>query len=74
MPPPSLILLDIQLPDVDGITILETIRATPDWQNVPVIKLTAVSDEQQYPQGAVPHRSGLCAEAVQSKKPCSELR
>jgi CheY-like chemotaxis protein len=47
MPPPSLVLLDIQLPDVDGITILETIRATPDWQNVPVIMLTAVSAEQQ---------------------------
>ena len=47
MPPPSLVLLDIQLPDVDGITILETIRATPDWQNVPVIMLTAVSDEQR---------------------------
>lgn len=47
MPPPSLVLLDIQLPDVDGVTILETIRATPDWQNVPVIMLTAVSDEQR---------------------------
>lgn len=47
MPPPSLILLDIQLPNVDGITILETIRATPDWQDVPVIKLTAVSEEQR---------------------------
>jgi DNA-binding response OmpR family regulator len=47
MPPPSLVLLDIQLPDVDGITILETIRATADWQNVPVIMLTAVSAEQQ---------------------------
>ena len=47
MPPPALVLLDIQLPDVDGITILETIRATPDWQNVPVIMLTAVSDEQR---------------------------
>jgi len=47
MLPPSLVLLDIQLPDVDGITILETIRATPDWQDVPVIMLTAVSDEQR---------------------------
>ncbi len=47
MPPPSLVLLDIQLPDVGGVTILETIRATPDWQNVPVIMLTAVSDEQR---------------------------
>lgn len=41
---PSLVLLDIQLPHVDGVTILETIRATPDWQDVPVILLTAVVD------------------------------
>lgn len=47
MPPPSLIMLDIQLPDVDGITILETIRATPDWENVPVIMLTAVADQDK---------------------------
>ncbi len=44
MPPPSLVLLDIQLPLVDGITILEMIRATPDWQDVPVVLLTAVVD------------------------------
>ena len=44
MPPPSLVLLDIQLPQVDGVTILETIRATPDWQGVPVVLLTAVVD------------------------------
>ena len=41
---PSLVLLDIQLPHVDGIAILETIRATPDWQDVPVVLLTAVVD------------------------------
>ncbi len=44
MPPPSLVLLDIQLPHVDGVTILETIRAASDWQNVPVVLLTAVVD------------------------------
>ena len=47
MPPPSLVLLDIQLPHVDGITILETIRATPDWEHVPVIMLTAVADQDK---------------------------
>ena len=44
MPPPSLVLLDIQLPHVDGVTILERIRATPDWRDVPVVLLTAVVD------------------------------
>ncbi|MFZ3012269.1 MAG: response regulator [Nitrospira sp.] len=47
MPPPSLVLLDIQLPHVDGITILETNRATPDWEHVPVIMLTAVADQDK---------------------------
>jgi DNA-binding response OmpR family regulator len=47
LPPPSLVMLDIQLPHVDGITILETIRATPDWENVPVIMLTAVADQDK---------------------------
>lgn len=46
MPPPSLVLLDIELPHVDGVTILETIRATPDWQHVPVVMLTASADPQ----------------------------
>ncbi len=48
MPPPSLVLLDIQLPDVDGITILETIRATPDWEHVPVIMLTGVASQDAF--------------------------
>lgn len=48
MPPPSLVLLDIQLPDVDGITILETIRATPNWENVPVIMLTGVASQDAF--------------------------
>ncbi|MGE0644989.1 MAG: response regulator [Nitrospira sp.] len=47
MPPPSLVILDIQLPYVDGITILETIRATPDWAQIPVIMLTAVADQEK---------------------------
>ena len=48
MPPPSLVMLDIQLPHVDGITVLETIRGTPDWENVPVIMLTGVADTERF--------------------------
>jgi len=46
MPPPSLVLLDIQLPHVDGVTVLSTIRTTPDWKGVPVVMLTADSNER----------------------------
>lgn len=47
MPPPSLVMLDILLPHVDGITVLETIRVTPDWERVPVVMLTAVADPER---------------------------
>lgn len=44
MPVPALVLLDIQLPHVDGIGVLETIRATPSWRDIPVVLLTSVVD------------------------------
>ena len=45
MPPPTLVLLDIHLPHVNGIQVLDTIRTKPDWDNIPVVMLTAVADE-----------------------------
>ena len=42
---PDLILLDIMLPDQDGVSILREIRNTPDIKNIPVIMLTAKSSQ-----------------------------
>ena len=46
MPIPTVAVLDIQLPHVDGITILKTIRSIYEWQTVPVVMLTAVADAE----------------------------
>lgn len=42
---PSLVLLDIMLPTLDGISILKKIRSTPTLENLPVIMLTAKGSE-----------------------------
>lgn len=42
---PSLILLDIMLPDEDGICVLETLRKQPDTQELPIILVTAKTTE-----------------------------
>ena len=34
-------LLDVKLPKVDGIEVLQTVRATPDLQTIPVVMLTS---------------------------------
>lgn len=48
---PSLILLDIMLPEEDGITILQKLRAAPETKRVPVIMLTAKGSEYDTVRG-----------------------
>jgi CheY-like chemotaxis protein len=38
---PALILMDIQLPGIDGITALKQLRADPVTKSIPVIAITA---------------------------------
>lgn len=42
---PALIILDIMLPDEDGLSILRKLRSTPLYKNIPVIMVTAKTGE-----------------------------
>ncbi len=42
---PDLILLDIMLPDEDGVSILKKLKSRPDTENIPIIMMTAKSSE-----------------------------
>ncbi len=42
---PDIILLDIMLPDMDGLDILKKLRATPETKKIPVIMVTAKTTE-----------------------------
>ncbi|HYC46906.1 MAG TPA: response regulator transcription factor [Burkholderiales bacterium] len=43
---PALVTLDLMLPHVDGYALLELMRAREAWRNVPVLMLTARSQEK----------------------------
>ena len=38
---PDLILMDVQMPEIDGLTTARLIRENPQWQQVPIVALTA---------------------------------
>ncbi len=48
---PQLILLDIMLPDEDGISILTKLKKNPEWKKVPVILVTAKTSEMDKVRG-----------------------
>lgn len=50
-PQPTLVLLDIMLPEEDGFSILEKLRAAPATKRLPIIMLTAKGSEYDIVRG-----------------------
>jgi CheY-like chemotaxis protein len=43
---PAVVLLDLKLPKVDGLEVLETVKKDPDWRHIPIVMLTSSREEQ----------------------------
>jgi CheY-like chemotaxis protein len=43
---PAVVLLDLKLPKVDGIQVLEQVKAEPSLQSIPVVMLTTSREEK----------------------------
>jgi CheY-like chemotaxis protein len=48
---PDLILCDIMMPVLDGYAVLHMLRLNPEFQNIPFIFLTALSEKQELRKG-----------------------
>ena len=49
--PPDLILLDVMMPDMDGYEVCERLKSTPKTQAIPILFLTALTDEKNEVKG-----------------------
>ncbi len=57
-PQAFVLLLDIQLPQVDGVQVWQQLQGMPQWQNLPVVMLTRADDPHEVARGC---RLGLQA-------------
>ena len=44
---PDLVLLDLMMPEMDGVTFLQMLRRSALWHDLPVVVLTGADDKQQ---------------------------
>jgi DNA-binding response OmpR family regulator len=49
--PPDIILLDIILPQMDGFTVLKSLKADPKTKNIPVVLLTNLGQDGDVKKG-----------------------
>jgi CheY-like chemotaxis protein len=61
---PDIIFLDIRLPKLGGLEVLEALRADPDTQAVPVVILSSHSEQELVERGA---RLGALDHLIKSK-------
>lgn len=43
--PPDLLLLDVMMPEMSGLEVLQAVRTNPRWDGLPVMLITAATDE-----------------------------
>ena len=48
---PDMILLDIMMPVMDGFTMLQKLKAEPDWRDIPVVIISAMNDMNSVVRG-----------------------
>jgi two-component system, OmpR family, phosphate regulon response regulator PhoB len=72
--PPELVLLDWMLPDMSGIELLQRIRREPTLESVPVIMLTARSEESDRVRGLETGADDYIVKPFSPRELCARIR
>lgn len=49
--PPALVILDVMIPEVDGLQVLRELRSRPRWAEVPVVVCSALASDEDVWEG-----------------------
>ena len=67
---PDIIFLDLRLPELDGLEVLETLRSYPITKTVPVVILSSYSESELVQRGA---KLGVLDHLIKSKTTPAQL-
>ena len=67
---PDLILLDMSMPDLDGLALLQFLRADARWRAIPVVVVTGFDDADVLTEARA---SGACEHLLKSEASASSL-
>lgn len=70
----DLVICDIAMPAMDGITLLRHIRADAHWQHLPVIMLTASGEDEYRVQAEMEGANGFLTKPVSSDELLKTVR
>jgi two-component system, OmpR family, alkaline phosphatase synthesis response regulator PhoP len=71
---PNLVLLDIMMPKMDGIQTCEQMRSDPDLKHIPIIFLTARSDEKTEIEGLDKGADDFITKPISTTKLLSRIK
>jgi len=72
--PPDLILLDIMMPQMDGLSMCKAIKANPEFSNIPVIFVTASVERDNVKKAIDAGAHGFIAKPLQHENLLQSIR
>ena len=67
-PRPDLIMLDLNMPRMDGLTLIKNLRALPQYKTVPILMLTTESSDAMKAQGKAAGATGWLVKPFDPQK------
>jgi two-component system, cell cycle response regulator DivK len=71
---PDLVLMDIQLPDMDGVSALQRLRAEPETQSIPVVAVTAFALQTDRERLSAAGFDGYVAKPIETRTFPEQIR
>jgi CheY-like chemotaxis protein len=70
---PNLILLDVMMPDLNGMEVCQQIRALPQWQSIPILMVSALTGQSNIDRCLAAGADGFISKPVDRRKLIDEI-